>query len=128
MGDDVTFRWSREAYADLIESSPIAAQLGRSGLAVETEAKRSLHQPGQGRLYRRGGVEHRASAPGDPPATDRGLLAASITTRNGRDGRGIFVDIGSPLRKALGLELGTRHIAPRPFLRPALVRIMNRRR
>jgi HK97 gp10 family phage protein len=91
-----------------------------SGKRVETEAKRSiLDGKKSGRLYRRRTVTHQASAPGEAPASDTGRLASSINTSlNGHQavviaGRGIA-------RYAAWLEFGTRHIAARPFMFPAL--------
>lgn len=95
---------------------PVAKDLERRAIRVQTEAVRSVHEPGKGRQY----GAHRASAPGDPPATDTGQLAASITHRIGTDGRGLFAFVGSKLKKVRYLELGTSRIAPRPFLRRAL--------
>lgn len=106
-----------------------AKMLARSGVAVTGEAKRLVHQPGTGRTYTKSNPRrvHRASAPGKPPATDLGLLAASYNWAIGRDGIGIFCQVGSGLRKALYLERGTRNMAPRPALRIAL-RAARRRR
>lgn len=100
----------------------IARDLARRAIAVDTEATRLVHQAGGGRTYRLSNPTrvHRASAPGQPPATDLGMLAASITWALGRDAKGLFAVVGSGLRKARWLELGTRRMAARPFLRPAL--------
>lgn len=100
----------------------VAKDLTRRAIRVETEAKRLLHQPGKGRTYTKSNPRrvHRASAPGAPPATDLGLLAASIRHAIGGDSRGIYAQIGTGLRKGRWLELGTRKMAPRPFLRRAL--------
>ena len=99
---------------------PVAKDLARRAVQVERTVKRSLHQPGRGRTYRRGGVVHRASAPGDPPATDLGRLAAATTWEIGVDERGLHARIGSNYPVQLFLELGTRRMAARPHLRPAL--------
>jgi hypothetical protein len=100
----------------------VAKDLLRRGVRVEGEAKRLAHQPGTGRTYVRSNPRrvHRASAPGKPFATDLGTAAASIGHALGHDARGIFVQVGSGLRKFRWLELGTRRMAPRPTLRPAL--------
>lgn len=65
--------------------------------------------------------EHQASAPDEPPATDRGTLSTSI----GIDPSGPKVKVGSPLEHARYLEWGVDDhpgnitIAPRPHARPA---------
>lgn len=104
--------------AQLFDSTagPVAKELKRRGIRVQREAVKSLHQSGTGRQYGR----HRASAPGQPPATDTGRLAASIREELRRDAQGLVEVIGTNVSYAAYLERGTRNIAPRPFLRPAL--------
>jgi HK97 gp10 family phage protein len=90
---------------------------------VEGEAKRSiLNGQKSGRLYKRGKtVFHRASAPGEAPASDTGRLANSINSYLDSTALGSFVVAGRGLAKyAPLLEFGTSKIAPRPFLFPAL--------
>lgn len=107
----------------------VAKDLTRRAVNVHREAVRSLHEPGSGRVYVKNNPRriHRASAPGAPPATDLGLLAASVGWAIGHDAVGVFAQVGSGLRKALWLERGTRTIAPRPFLRRALRHVDLRR-
>lgn len=75
--------------------------------------------PKSGRIYRRRGVEHQASAPGEAPASDTGTL---VNTRRSElnepslSGRLIF-----SARHALPLERGTRRMQPRPFARRSLM-------
>jgi HK97 gp10 family phage protein len=109
------------ALAALFSSAegPVGKTLARRAIVVEGTAKRSMSSGG-GRSYRRGGVTHVASAPGTAPAVDTGRLRASITHELGRDSRGLYARIGTNVRYAVYLELGTRRMRPRPFLRPAL--------
>jgi HK97 gp10 family phage protein len=65
-------------------------------------------------------VPHQASAPGQPPATDTGRLLNSIGHTVGSDADGLYADVSARVAYAVFLELGTRYMAPRPFLRPAL--------
>ena len=103
-------------------TGPVAKDLLRRGIKVEGEAKRLAHQAGTGRTYRLYNPRrtHRASAPGQPFATDLGLAAASIGHALGVDTKGLFCIVGSGLRKVRWLELGTRRMRPRPTLRRAL--------
>lgn len=119
LGDRVGEGAPPDLYADLL-GQVAGKYLGACGLAVQTEAKRLASQPGRGRTYRRGGVVHVASAPGDPPAPDTGRLRASIGSELARDAKGLHARVGSRYPVAVWLELGTRRTAPRPFLRPAL--------
>jgi HK97 gp10 family phage protein len=115
----------------VLESSdgPVARELLRVALRLEGTTKRLLSTPGQGRLYPRGRtVVHRASAPGQPPAVDTGRLRASIThTLPERDERGLRVRVGTDVEYARYLEFGTRRMAPRPFLRPAMAAVAGTR-
>lgn len=51
---------------------------------------------------------------------DTGRLRASITHTIGRDGDGLFADVGTDVEYGPYVEFGTRHQRPQPFLRPAL--------
>lgn len=90
-----------------------------------------LSQPGQGEQY----GPHRASAPGDPPAADSGLLRGAVQAHPLRPltwGVGV-VSAPYPGGKittaevARHLEYGTRTILPRPHARPALERYKAKR-
>jgi len=85
--------------------------------ALKTEAVSQLGRPGSGRLYHRRGGLHRASAAGQPPAPDSHALQASVRLEFPRAG---VVRVIADAPGAASLELGTKTIAPRPFLRTAL--------
>jgi HK97 gp10 family phage protein len=98
--------------------------LAASAKRVETDAKRSIANGGKtGRVYKRRGVAHRASAAGEAPATDTGRLVNSIQSYVNKVQKNVlegFVVAGRGLAKyAAWLEFGTRNISPRPFLFPA---------
>ena len=59
---------------------------------------------------------HKASAPGEAPATDTGLLANSIQA----DIEGRQATVFTDLEYAAWLEFGTQKIEPRPFMFPAM--------
>jgi hypothetical protein len=92
---------------------------------IEASAKKSLGGPRTGIVYRVGGTKdrpilHQASAPGEPPATETGNLANSITSQM-LDSRTGMVSVGAEY--AAPLEFGSaRGLAPRPFLTPAVER------
>ena len=88
---------------------------------VEGEAKSLVQDPGKsGRIYRRGDIEHQASAPGEPPATDLGHLVNSIQADTGDAARALRSEVAVGAEYAPVLELGGVRIEPRPFLTPAL--------
>lgn len=99
---------------------------------IEARAKASLSGGRSGRTYRKGAIEsrrkanrgeivgykfHRASAPGEAPATDTGNLANSISSRMTGSTEGV-VEVGAEY--AAVLELGGAHVLPRPYFDPAV--------
>jgi hypothetical protein len=90
------------------ESSPVARDLVKRAIRVESAAKLNASQPPP-------------SVPGHGPAVRTGRLRGSITWRLGRDLRGLYADIGSAVLSAPYVELGTSRMEARPFLRPALI-------
>lgn len=61
----------------------------------------------------------RISRPGEPPRKRTGQLRASIRAEK-VDAAGLLYRVGSHLKKARWLELGTVKMKPRPFLRTTL--------
>ena len=96
-----------------------AAERGVRAVVIDAEGitKTLLSQPGSGRLYQRGKtVEHRASAPGEPPAPDTGRLRASVTTEVVRGMNEVTGFVAVNTEYAAQLELGTEKVKPRPYL------------
>jgi len=98
-----------------------AASAGVAETTVVAHGKliEKVSQPGTGSVYRRGGVTHQASAPGQPPAVDTGSYRASIHVD--------LSGVGDPIpegvvrtndRRGPMLEYGTRRMAPRPHFLP----------
>lgn len=84
-------------------------------LAERMKAK-ILEPPKTGRIYRRQGEEHQASAPGESPANWTAELAESVKAEMIGPTEA-QVSVGA--EHGIYLEMGTRHIAPRPFVTPA---------
>ena len=70
-----------------------------------------------GRVYVRGNVTHTASAEGDAPNTDTGNLVSKIAVENPRRGTSF---VGTSVEYGKHLEFGTKKMAARPWLRPAM--------
>ena len=70
-----------------------------------------------GNTYKRGDKLHTASAPGEPPVTDRGQLVGSVTQPIKSD-NGYRVGIGAEY--AMYLELGSRRMKPRPYIKKSV--------
>jgi HK97 gp10 family phage protein len=102
----------------------IEKALYASAKKVESDAKRSILDGNKtGRVYKRGNVTHRASAPGEAPASDTGRLVNSFVTGLNRVAGGLSSFIiagGGTVKYARILEFGTTKMAPRPFMFPAL--------
>ena len=90
----------------------VSRELAVGAQKVAADAKRAVQKgPATGRVYKRGGVEHQASAPGEAPATDTGGLAGSIVDR----AKGLRAEAGAQMFYAPILELSL----DRPFIGPA---------
>jgi phage gpG-like protein len=85
-----------------------------TALEVVTDVKKRISRgPKTGKTY----GNHQASAAGEAPATDTGVLASSIYFDKGT---GPSATVGSRLAYAAYLEFGTAHIKPRPSWTPAV--------
>lgn len=110
-----------EFHDDVLEAlftvdGPVGVDIRKRTVHVQQTAVRSVQQPGTGRRY----GKHVASAPGRPPATDTGRLANDIRSDVRVDEQGVVGTVGVSVDYGDDLELGTRHMEPRPFLRPSL--------
>lgn len=98
-------------------------QAAMRGVVSGTEEVRNemisliLNTQKTGRVYRRRGVQHQASAPGEPPASDTGRLVNSTTTDY--DQAKLMGTVTARTAYAAALEYGTVRMAPRPYARPA---------
>jgi len=95
----------------------VAKAVTATALELTGDVQRRIQRgPATGREYTRGNVTHRASAPGEAPATDTGTLASSITYAQAGP---LTAEVVSRLDYATFLEFGTLSIAPRPAWIPA---------
>lgn len=132
----------------------IRASVVSASHLLRNEIVRSIQKgPKSGRVYRRGRIGslpngakgdrrvkakaytfHRASAPGEAPATDTGRLVNSINLLFPQEGKGLQSKIGvidlnqqeigktgapTNVKYALWLEMGTSKVKKRPFIVPA---------
>jgi HK97 gp10 family phage protein len=83
---------------------------------IETHIRLAMAASGSGRIYRRKDRTHQASAPGEAPAIDYGILSGSIQQgMTGETSGAVYTN----MLYAVYLEFGTRHLAARPFMVPA---------
>jgi HK97 gp10 family phage protein len=115
----------------LAELSDDAEQVIRdtvTATAVETrnEAVRGIQRgPATGKIYRRRGVTHQTSAPGEYPASDTGRLANSVEFDVSQVGRTEAI-VGTNLVYGRYLEFGTSRMAARPWLLPSFQKATQR--
>lgn len=122
IGAKATVRWD-QARADLaVRGAAQRAVVATVHAVLEQGTVLINSPPKSGIIYRRRGVVHQASAPGEPPATDLGTLVQSGYASYPEQSD-LFVVTGYAnwgAAHAIFLELGTQNMEPRPFARPAL--------
>ena len=101
----------------------VRAVVRATAMRVEGTAKERIQRPPKtGRLYRTYNKRklHRASAPGESPATDSGTLASRVFHEV--QAGGFEASVFSDVSYAGYLEFGAPRakLAPRPYLAPAL--------
>jgi len=106
----------------MLEMNQNARSRARRGVnLLRNAALEVLGQNGSGRVYHRGGRVQIASAPGQPPAPDKGNLRKNwrMATLAYLNGKGLGIDIHmritSDMFYADFLEHGTRKMAARPY-------------
>jgi hypothetical protein len=88
------------------------------GIVEKRAIELILHTAKTGRLYRRRGVVHQASAPGEPFASDTGATIEARTIEI--DAAELRGRLAFRSENASRLEHGTKKMDPRPFARRAL--------
>ena len=136
MADAMITSWRAREFLTIATKENVRA-MKKASIVVQAEAKKLTGGAGSGVEYKRKSVTHRASAPGEPPARDLGILTSSISHNVTKQGLIVIGEIGpdidviknkSATRRGgnidpeygFYLEVGTRNMEPRPFLRPAL--------
>lgn len=113
----MTVTWNNEMLPE-IRQAAMRGVVDWIGLVERRAVDLITSPPKTGRIYRRRGVEHQASAPGQPPASDTGRLVNSRRVDLFEDqlrGRLTF-----STDYAAALELGTMRMEARPYARRAL--------
>ena len=89
----------------------------KGALILETEVKTSMATASHsGRTYK----GHKASAPGETPATDTGVLINSLISRlESATPKRAKATFGPTVEYGVYLEYGTSKMEKRPYLRPA---------
>ena len=100
----------------------ISVEIRKGAIAIQTTARLLItNSPAGGNVYWFGknrSIEHHASAPGQPPATNTGHLQTNIQTVIDPDDSRIAYVV-SRAHYSFWLEYGTEHMKARPFMHPA---------
>lgn len=97
--------------------SQFTAGMRRAVLLVHASAVKAIQKgPKTGHIY----GKHQASAPGEAPAADTGVLTSNIVPDVITEGNDIIGVVSSRAKYSAWLEFGTADMEPRPFMRPAL--------
>lgn len=86
-------------------------------LVRSTAQRKILSGPKSGKTYKRRGISHQASAPGEPPASDTGRLVQGIVVQPAPEA--FAYDVKSLADYAGFLEYGTSRMSARPYLEPS---------
>jgi len=120
-GSDQLQRELRRLSGDLRDD--VGKMVLATAVEMRTDIVKSIQRgPASGLTYKKSNPTrtHTASAPGQPPMTDTGVLANSITFDRIGD---LTATVSSNLNYATWLEYGTSSMAARPFFRPAVERM-----
>lgn len=110
--------WSPEVVIEAARRGALRGAIAGANIVRNEVLRRILEDAKTGRIYRRRGVEHQASAPGEAPASDTGTLVRGITVEV--DEATLTVRITNSAEYAAALEFGTDKIEPRPHMRVSL--------
>jgi HK97 gp10 family phage protein len=114
----MTVTWAGEASLAKIKQAAFRGVVRATEAVRNNAVARIMDGPKTGRVYRRRGVEHQASAPGEAPASDTGNLANSADTQYEK--ANLLGRVNFSAEYGSDLEWGTENMEARPFARPAL--------
>lgn len=114
----MTVEWNGAAVLERVRKAAMRGVIRGTEGVLEEATSLILETPKTGRAYRRRGVTHQASAPGEPFASDTGATVQSGRTEY--DQATLSGTARWSTAQAEALEYGTQKMAPRSFARPAL--------
>lgn len=115
MTTKIKFTWTGGRALQQVNSAATRG-MRKAGTVVIKEMRRlMLEEPKSGRLY----GDHRASAPGEPPASQSGRLVRSFKPEINKQGDKITLTISSSEPHFRWTEGGTARMKKRPLVEPA---------
>ncbi len=109
----MTVNWDTDKIAAAVRSAALEGVIDGTEAVKAAAIAKILGGTKSGIVYRRRGVFHQASAPGESPASDTGKLAQSGRTRF--DTVNIIGEAIFSTAYAAALEFGTAHTVQAPF-------------
>jgi len=120
---DVKLIWRGDTAMELIGAESYE-RLDALGEDIVSEVKEFISQPGTGKFYKKSRtVWYQASAPGFPPTVKFGELKISISHAVISEGGVTYLLIGTTKDYGVWLEVGTKFMEARPWLRVILVKL-----
>lgn len=118
MGAEVKLVFHTKEVVKKIEDTA-AKKMAEAVNVVRNTTLETLSGSRSGRTYKVPGTArtYTASSPGEPPAQRLGELRGSIKTSVGGEGRTVIGLVGTDKIQGKMTELGTRNMAPRPWLK-----------
>lgn len=116
MANTVQFKWNGGRAVQRIKAGAREGASHAADIYIDTVKKLIRDTSKSGEVYR--GIQ--ASAPGEPPAVRTGRLLNGFKAQINNTTSGLSVRITNSAPYAAMLEYGTKKMAPRPFMRPAL--------
>lgn len=109
----MSMRWHGDAMMARVRAGAMRGVVEGIGIVERKAVDLILNTPKSGRIYRRRGVEHQASAPGEPPASDVGTLVNA--RRIDLIPESLAARLTFTAKHAVYLQFGTRRMEPRPW-------------
>lgn len=114
-------RWRGKEFLKMTEAEQ-RRRMETATRFVANETKKEISTKG----VKCGTEDGQRSGPGKPPHIECGQLRNSITTEVKKKRGQIIGRVGTNIKYAKFLELGTRLMGKRPFLRPTLQKVQKR--
>lgn len=111
-------KWNGPQIAARVRKGTLAGLVIGIGIVEQRIVYLTSQQKKTGRIYRRRGRKHQASAPYEPFATDTGATLGNRTIKI--DAAALRAVLTFRSKNALRMEFGTKKMKPRPFARRAL--------
>jgi len=120
---NVKLIWRGDTAMKLIDAGA-HDKLEALGEDIVSEVKEFISQLGTGKMYKKSKtVWYQASVPGKPPVVKSGELKISVSHAVVSEGKAVYLLVGTTADYGVWLEIGTKYMEPRPWLRTILIKL-----